>query len=151
MPAATIVADSFAARITQVLERFPNHSQLARKVGVSEGTLRRWRKGRTEARRDHLVAFALATGVDVQWLATGAGSPSPDTANALQDRQEEPCVNIALLMEVMTCVDHALAAAQKTMETEKKSEVIGLVYRVSQYQPRETLPEIAAHCVRLAS
>ena len=151
MPAATLLEPSFATRVNQVLDRYHNLSDIARKVGVNESTIRKWRKGTSEPRRDHLVAFALATGVNVQWLATGVG---PERGEALQEAslvKADPFTNAALLTEVIVCIEQVLQQTEKTLSPDKKAALIAWVYRVGQHEPRETLPEIAAQCVRLVS
>ena len=67
---------SFKERVAYVIGQYENISELARKVGVSEGTVRHWRDGTSEPRRRNLAALALATNPNAQWLSTGLGPMS---------------------------------------------------------------------------
>lgn len=56
-----------------------DQSDLAQIIGVSRNTVNNAEKGRVEPRRIVLNAWAMACGVPVSWLITGAepGQPSP--------------------------------------------------------------------------
>ena len=48
---------------------------MARKAGVSESVLRKWRAEHSDPSRIHLINLANAAGISVEWLATGYGEP----------------------------------------------------------------------------
>jgi phage repressor protein C with HTH and peptisase S24 domain len=56
------------------VERAGGVSALARAVGVSEAVIRKWRDGRSEPSRRHLLSLAEATGSDLQWLVSGSST-----------------------------------------------------------------------------
>jgi phage repressor protein C with HTH and peptisase S24 domain len=55
----------------------------AQKVGIPDSSLRKYLNG-SQPTADKLVAISKATGVNVQWLLTGQGSPSLET-DALEE------------------------------------------------------------------
>lgn len=50
--------------------------QLADATGISEKTINNYEAGRHAPRRPSLIAWALATGVSLEWLTTGK-APDP--------------------------------------------------------------------------
>lgn len=52
-------------------------AQVAEILGVSRTTISNYERGYTSPRRATLLAWAMATGVDADWLMTGAESPAP--------------------------------------------------------------------------
>ncbi|MCE5288376.1 MAG: helix-turn-helix domain-containing protein [Nocardiaceae bacterium] len=48
-----------------------SQADLAMRVGASAGTINRSERGLTKPRRPLLIAWALATGVSLEWLETG--------------------------------------------------------------------------------
>lgn len=63
--------DNFPERIGFVIDKLNGPSELARQTGVTLSTIARWRKGEAEPSRPNLIKIADATGVSLQWLATG--------------------------------------------------------------------------------
>lgn len=54
-----------------------DQGQLAERIGVARSTIARMEQGKTtRAKRPLLVAWALATGVSLQWIETGVGPES---------------------------------------------------------------------------
>lgn len=51
--------------------------ELAERLGVSTATVQRAETGRTEPKRRTFMAWAMATGVDRQWLEYGTEQSSP--------------------------------------------------------------------------
>lgn len=66
---------SLPERLAEVLERESLRS-FAKQIGVSEGALRTYLKGRVP-RADDAVAIARATGYNIEWLLTGNGAKRP--------------------------------------------------------------------------
>ncbi|OOR96760.1 transcriptional regulator [Canicola haemoglobinophilus] len=67
--------DNFPERIDFVINKLNGPSEFARQTGVTLSTIARWRKGEAEPSRPNLVRIAEATGVSIQWLATGEEEP----------------------------------------------------------------------------
>ena len=59
------------ARETAGLEQ----SELAELTGISRNSISHYENGRGNPRRPTILSLALATGVDVAWLASGSASP----------------------------------------------------------------------------
>jgi len=65
--------DSFAARVSTLVEMAGGNSEFARKCDVSEGVVRKWRNGESDPSRTRLITIANAMDVSLCWLATGEG------------------------------------------------------------------------------
>lgn len=63
----------FAARVEAAVAQAGGPSDVARRMHIALPTLTRWRTGKADPSRKHLVKLAEATGVDLVWLATGNG------------------------------------------------------------------------------
>jgi phage repressor protein C with HTH and peptisase S24 domain len=63
----------FAGRLREAIASYNSTSEAARRTGCSESALRKWLDGKSEPTRKNLVSLAEATGVNVEWLATGTG------------------------------------------------------------------------------
>ena len=56
------------------------HEEIAEELGVHRSTVSRWLSDRGVPKRAFLMQWALMTGVDYTWLATGSpATPSPST------------------------------------------------------------------------
>lgn len=69
-----------------------DQGQLAERLGVARSTVARMEQGKTtHVKRPVLLAWAFATGVDLQWLETGeAPSPDGDGASTVRHQGLEP-------------------------------------------------------------
>lgn len=63
----------FMARMNVLLERVGGPANLARKSGLSTRVIAKYRDGDSDPNRARLVSLAVAAGVSLVWLATGAG------------------------------------------------------------------------------
>lgn len=68
--------------------------ELATRMGVSPGTVNRSERGLSRPRRSALILWAMATGVDLQWIENGYGPGSKTEAIgdecAIRDLNPEP-------------------------------------------------------------
>ena len=90
--------DNFPERIDFVINKLNGPSEFARQTGVTLSTIARWRKGEAEPSRPNLVRIAEATGVSIQWLATGEEepkSPIERSVEKVKDLIEEAVTMIA--------------------------------------------------------
>ncbi|WP_336792963.1 helix-turn-helix transcriptional regulator [Gordonia malaquae] len=55
-----------------------NQGELAERLGVSAATVQRAEAGKTQIRRTTLMAWSMATGIDLHWLETGHAPADPD-------------------------------------------------------------------------
>ena len=65
--------DSFASRVQALIKLAGNKEKLAKISDISATMVSKYSEGKSEPARDKLVAMAIATGVNVLWLATGEG------------------------------------------------------------------------------
>ena len=71
---STIVVDeAFQRRLRLIMQQFGSVADLARAVGVSDNAIYKWVSGRGQPGMMSLVNLAKASGVSVEWLATGRG------------------------------------------------------------------------------
>lgn len=59
--------------------------EFAERIGVSKQTVTNAEKGHREVRKITLNAWALVTGVPLEWLETGEISPTPPGGNGADD------------------------------------------------------------------
>jgi phage repressor protein C with HTH and peptisase S24 domain len=64
--------EAFAARLLYLIQRTGSALALAKAAGVSDSAISSW-LGKSEPSRKALIGLADATGVRVEWLATGRG------------------------------------------------------------------------------
>lgn len=71
---------SFAQRMEEIIQRVGGPTALARKAGVSQAVVHKYRNAVSTPDVPRLIALAQAAEVRVEWLATGAGpkEPGPD-------------------------------------------------------------------------
>lgn len=67
---------AFSGRIEQVVRLAGSVAELARKAGLSERVISKYRAGESDPSRRRLLALAEASGVSVEWLATGKTATS---------------------------------------------------------------------------
>jgi len=98
-PRVTVSAsncDAFADRIDLLINTVGGNSEFARKCGVSEGTVRSWRKCESDPSRKRLITIAEAFDISLVWLATGEGEMRPNEAYPLtiQHSVQEPAPSV---------------------------------------------------------
>ncbi|MDN3578674.1 helix-turn-helix transcriptional regulator [Chitinimonas viridis] len=71
------LCENFADRVEFIVARAGGPAEFARRLGISAPALMRWRKGEAEPTLSNLVKLAEASGVHVEWLATGQGPILP--------------------------------------------------------------------------
>ena len=78
--------DGFASRVESLVKEFGSVAEVARKCGLSETVVRKWRNGVSDPSRSNLVALARAANVSLVWLATGEGEARPESGEGAQLR-----------------------------------------------------------------
>ena len=92
--------DEHAAFVERLRQITSSTAALSKASGISGATIYAWQHG-SEPSRDKLIAIADATGVSVEWLATGRGSKTPSpgegpkAASAPEGYIEVPCFNLS--------------------------------------------------------
>ena len=67
-------SDAFGERLREALSGRTSYS-MEKETGISQSLIRKYMSGLSTPGADKLVALARATGVSVDWLATGEGAP----------------------------------------------------------------------------
>lgn len=114
----------------------------AERCGVSEGALRANLRG-TEPSRSALINISRASGVNLEWLATGEGPMRPgDAASSLPFSSDKglkgyPEVGAEDVLEVLGMVEALLLETGKKLSPEQKVEMVRLACEILMDQDRE--------------
>lgn len=74
MSKPNIYDTGFSERMTEIVEKEGvSINSFAQKLGVSPPTISRWMKGEADPTRSNLIKLAEQTGINIEWLAIGAG------------------------------------------------------------------------------
>ncbi|EIJ68318.1 LexA family transcriptional regulator [Pasteurella bettyae] len=74
MSKPNIYDTGFSERMTKIIEKEGvSINSFAQKLGVSPPTISRWMKGEADPTRSNLIKLAEQTGINIEWLAIGAG------------------------------------------------------------------------------
>lgn len=102
MSKAKINDQAFAERLQWILkEKFSsNTSEFSRAVGIAITSLNRWLIGEANPSRSNLIKTAKASGVKLEWLATGQGqrdetSEEMPASNTIQEKLKD---NISMII-----------------------------------------------------
>ena len=75
-------------RRARALARF-TQNDLADRIGVGRGAVAQWESATgSSPSMEHLIAIAVHTGVQLEWLGTGRGNPQPDAPPPSQDEDD---------------------------------------------------------------
>ncbi len=78
----------FAMRLKTLVSGYYSANQFAKLCGIQQSLLRKYLNAISLPGLDKLVAIASATGVSVEWLATGKGSMRPEQASKSSDNAD---------------------------------------------------------------
>ena len=81
--------EQFSERLLPLIDAYENASEVAREVGVTEGTIRKWKNGASLPKIRDAVFLAKALNVNLLWLATGEGPKHPQTRGSPDSVQEK--------------------------------------------------------------
>ena len=81
--------EQFSERLLPLIDAYENASEVAREVGVAEGTIRKWKNGASLPKIRDAVFLAKALNVNLLWLATGEGPKHPQTRGSPDSVQEK--------------------------------------------------------------
>jgi AcrR family transcriptional regulator len=110
-----------ADRLKEAVRRAGGNAAVAKRAGISLGTLNNYLGGR-DMKTTFMVALAKACGVNITWLASGEGPmvgqlerPASDARISAENDEPEPPVRAAATMDV-----HQMARAIETMRMMQK-------------------------------
>jgi transcriptional regulator with XRE-family HTH domain len=129
--AGDIHQDAFAGRLRHAVALFGGASALARRIGRSEGAVRKWLRGQSEPSVTDLRAICLACGARADWLINGSGDSGllppqirePGASYSAGTRMDD-----ALLEEIMTAVDEASFLSGAKIAINRKSSLVTALY-----------------------
>lgn len=137
-------SDGFASRMNVVIGLVGNASRLARMADVSESVVRKWRDGKSEPSRLHLVAISRAAGISINWLATGEGPMRPGVVVGAGVENENyraspvgPGISRDIIQAVVEALEELLAERYASLSPANKAELVALVCEVVAEQEAE--------------
>ncbi|MGO3892185.1 MAG: helix-turn-helix domain-containing protein [Paenalcaligenes sp.] len=114
----------FPDRINLAIDRAGGAKKLAEKMGMSTSVLRSWRSGNSDPSRSTLIKMAKASNLSISWLASGEGSPYPNTP----PQQASTQIDLDSLEEVITKTRQLFLSQKLTLRPEAEARIIRLVY-----------------------
>src|SRR5690349_19691352 len=133
-PVDDIHQDVFAARLRHAVTACGGSSALARRIGRSEGAIRKWLRGDSEPNVSDLRSICRATGASASWLVTGEGDSRlwpvgvrEPSASYAPDRT----VAADLLEQVLVSIEEVSHASGSEIAANKKSAIAVTLYSLS--------------------
>jgi transcriptional regulator with XRE-family HTH domain len=135
-PVGYIHQDGFAQRLRHAVALFGGPTALARRIGRSEGAIRKWLRGESEPNVTDLRAICAACGTTADWLVNGVGESGliPEgVREPVASYGAPPAMDDALLEQIVVTV-HELEArgdskiAINTIPINKKAAMITALY-----------------------
>ena len=114
---------TLGARISVCAKTVGGKKRLSEKTGVSEAQLYRYIGGTSKPTVEPLVKIAQASGVGIEWLATGKARKLPweGPGGVLE-------INLVLLVNVIEAVEESIAKKGVDVRARQKAEFIALLY-----------------------
>ena len=107
-------ASTFGDRLARAREHTGmDQSQLARRLGVKQATIRNWEADRSEPRANRLSMLSGLLGVSIIWLMTGEGEGAPQP-------EAESADVASLLAELREIRIQQMQLAERTGRIEKR-------------------------------
>lgn len=133
-PVGYIQQDVFAQRLRHAVALFGGPTALARRIGRSEGAIRKWLRAESEPNVTDLRAICAACGTTADWLVNGVGE-----SGLIPSGVREPTVTYgaappeddALLERIMITVDELDAQSDTKIATtniNRKAALITALY-----------------------
>lgn len=104
----------FPGRLAIAIEAAGGSTFVAKTCGVSTSVLSKWRLGQSEPKLSNLVGLAQTCGVDLAWLATGAGAAKPEQAKWFGNKEANQDEYVAVPAYDSGEADIIIAAFRKT-------------------------------------
>lgn len=79
----------FQERISWVIEKAGGPTAFAKKTGLSRAVVDKYRNGLSDPSRLRLINISRSLNVDIEWLATGYGKPTPKGIPSLRERDQQ--------------------------------------------------------------
>ncbi len=138
---------SLAARIQLLIRATGSASAIARRCGVSEGTVRNWRDGHSDMSRERCVTLARALDISLLWLVAGegamraepraAGTVAAHAGALVQSSGSEaappsraPAVDPQLLASALRLLQSYIGLAGGSLDSPQRAEVLVELYEL---------------------
>lgn len=107
----------FSSQMMELIDDEGSGAEIARKCGVSESVVRKWRDGVSSPKLEHLLDLAQGLGVNLHWLATGEGEKYPKSFSytALESDAESSIESIPVQVS-----DGDISRAERLPEIQRK-------------------------------
>ena len=128
-PSCPILADQigrFGSRLKEVIGQESLRS-FARKIGLSEASVRNYVGGKRYPGLDTLGEIAARAKVNFMWLATGEG-PQQGQEDKKDQQVIRPVLDIKTLRLAIETVEQAFSEKGVTMDPDKKAELVAAIY-----------------------
>lgn len=142
----------FRQRISWVIEQAGGPTAFAKKTGLSRAVVDKYRNGISDPSRLRLVNISRSTNVDIEWLATGYGSPTPKGIPALQDHDQKALQDGTFrdkTLEEQLAYEKAYAAGR--LDPEAVKNAVKMLKRWEDNNSKSISPEEMADAVFLLS
>ena len=118
---------ALAQRLRICADKAGSGDELSRKTAIPRRTLESYLTGESEPKTSRLVAIAEASGVTVEWLATGREPPpfAASTSGLPPGKLHEE-----MLSEAISIVEDWLEVNRRRMASEKKASIISKLYQL---------------------
>lgn len=115
-------------RMTKVVSLVGSSEQLARVTGLSSRAIGKYRSGESLPGLGALIAIADATGVSIDWIATGDGPMMRGEATGSVVACTRPHLDTELLHLVVEAIEEGLRQVDRIMEPMAKADLVLAVY-----------------------
>ncbi len=146
-----INSDRFEYRLKAIVSKVGSVAETARRVGVSEATVRKWRDGDTDPQRKNLIKLAESANFNLLWLATGAGEMmlndnSASIAQVLQGSGIEQ-----YYLQALELIEDVLQAKRANIRPSKKVELVKYVADMIEKENAEDVKNNVIQLVKMVS
>ncbi|MCB1754760.1 MAG: helix-turn-helix transcriptional regulator [Gammaproteobacteria bacterium] len=124
-------SDGFPLRLREAMQG-RSIREFASSANMSAGTLHNYLNNESLPTLDKLIALANTADVNLNWLATGVGTPARSHSQTSMSYREyanaEKRLDIMLLRAIIECLEQTTMNRQIAMSAEKKSSIVASIY-----------------------
>lgn len=121
--------EGIGTRISEVCYKIGTRKKAANIAEVSTDTLQRYISEEVKPSFEPVARLCLEVGASLEWMATGKGGMGSNmVAEDAAPYHSSIALNAELLAEVIEVVENELGKRRAVMKSDKKSELIAIVY-----------------------
>lgn len=140
--------DLFINNLEIAIKRIGSVAKTARKIGVTEGTVRSWRKGNSDPQIQHVVNLADASGVNIAWLAANEGAME---SNQVMEERAHYGTKLDMIYRAFYLCEDVLQAKNVELPPSKKIELVKIVAGMIEREEESVVKSNIYQLVALAS